>query len=186
MPESANIARHLPEIYAVEAAALGELVDPAEDQAVQAGRQAERLRAEFADETPGLWKAQGPLVIHHLSNQVDPATRTFAFYLPLDNQPKTFDRDGRTHFVWRYRPGQRVRLYLPVEKLVTLAPDGKTELLVDQATFDSISAVGSSAVSRGWRSAAPPTTTSGARCCARCRRSRCTATSSTPRRWPNC
>lgn len=87
------------------------------------------VRAEFADETPGLWAAQGPLVIHHLSNQVDPATRTFAFYLPLDNQPKTFERDGKTHFVWRYRPGQRVRLMMPVEKLVTLAPDGKTELL---------------------------------------------------------
>jgi multidrug efflux pump subunit AcrA (membrane-fusion protein) len=87
------------------------------------------VRAEFADETAGLWAAQGPLTIHHLSNQVDPATRTFAFYLPLDNQPKTFERDGKTHFVWRYRPGQRVRLMVPVEKLVTLAADGKTELL---------------------------------------------------------
>jgi cobalt-zinc-cadmium efflux system membrane fusion protein len=87
------------------------------------------VRAEFADETPGTWPAQGPLIIHHLSNQVDPATRTFAFYLPLDNQPRTFERDGKTHFVWRYRPGQRVRLMVPVEKLVTLAPDGKTEIL---------------------------------------------------------
>ncbi|MBX9623588.1 MAG: HlyD family secretion protein [Gemmataceae bacterium] len=87
------------------------------------------VRAEFADEAAGAWPAQGPLVIHHLSNQVDPATRTFAVYLPLDNQPRTFDRDGKTHFVWRYRPGQRVRLLMPVEKLVTLAPDGKTELL---------------------------------------------------------
>ncbi len=87
------------------------------------------LRAEFADEKPGAWPAQGPLVIHHLSNQVDPTARTFAFYLPLDNQPRTFERDGKTYFVWRYRPGQRVRLRVPVEKLVTLAPDGKTELL---------------------------------------------------------
>ncbi len=87
------------------------------------------VRAEFADETPGAWPAQGPLAIHHLSNQVDPATRTFAFYLPLDNQPKTFERDGKTHFVWRYRPGQRVRIRMPVEKLTTLAPDGKTEIL---------------------------------------------------------
>ena len=87
------------------------------------------VRAEFADETPGAWKPQGPLTIHHLSNQVDPATRTFAVYLPVDNQPRTFERDGKTHFVWRYRPGQRVRLLMPVGKLVTLAPDGKTELL---------------------------------------------------------
>jgi biotin carboxyl carrier protein len=82
------------------------------------------IRAEFADETPGEWPAPQPLVIHHLSNQVDAATRTFAFYLPLENQPRTFERDGKSFFVWRYRPGQRVRLRVPVEKLVTLAPDG--------------------------------------------------------------
>ncbi|QDU21347.1 efflux RND transporter periplasmic adaptor subunit [Urbifossiella limnaea] len=87
------------------------------------------VKAEFADETPGAWPAQGPLTIHHLANQVDPATRTFGFYLPLENVPRTFERDGKTHFAWRYRPGQRVRLYLPVEKLVTLDPDGKTERL---------------------------------------------------------
>lgn len=87
------------------------------------------VRAEFADETPGAWPARGPLTVHHLSNQVDPGTRTFAFYLPLDNQPRSFERDGKTHFVWRYRPGQRVRIMLPVEKLVTLGSDGKTEVL---------------------------------------------------------
>jgi hypothetical protein len=75
------------------------------------------VRAEFADETPGEWPEQPPLTIHHLSNVVDPATRTFAFYLPLDNQPRSFDRDGKTLFVWRYRPGQRVRLRVPVEKV---------------------------------------------------------------------
>ncbi len=73
--------------------------------------------AEFADEKPGDWPEQPPLVIEHLANEVDPATLTFAFYLPLDNVPRTFDRDGKTHFVWRYRPGQRVRLRVPVEKV---------------------------------------------------------------------
>ncbi len=86
------------------------------------------IRAEFADENASNWKPQEPLVIHHLSNQVDPATRTFAFYLSLDNEPRTYSRDGKTHFVWRYRPGQRVRLRMPVEKLVTLAADGKREI----------------------------------------------------------
>jgi biotin carboxyl carrier protein len=87
------------------------------------------VRTEFADEALGAWPAQTPLTIHHLSNQVDPATRTFAFYLPLDNLPRQFERDGKIHFVWRYRPGQRVRILMPVEKLVTFAPDGKTEIL---------------------------------------------------------
>lgn len=87
------------------------------------------IRTEFADETPGAWPAREPLTVHHLSNQVDPGTRTFAFYLPLENQPRSFERDGKTHFVWRYRPGQRVRILMPVEKLVTLGSDGKTEVL---------------------------------------------------------
>jgi membrane fusion protein, heavy metal efflux system len=87
------------------------------------------IRVEFADEAPGEWPVQEPLVIHHLSNQVDPGTRTFAFYLPLENQPRTFERDGKTHFVWRFRPGQRVRIKVPAERFVALAADGKTEVL---------------------------------------------------------
>lgn len=87
------------------------------------------IRAEFSDEAPGVWSAQAPLTIHHLSNQVDPGARTFGFYLPLENQSRTFERDGKTFYVWRYRPGQRVRLRIPVEKLLVLAPDGKTEVL---------------------------------------------------------
>jgi len=50
------------------------------------------IPVEFADETPGAWPKLGPLVINHLSNQVDPATRTFAFYLPLENTAETFTR----------------------------------------------------------------------------------------------
>jgi cobalt-zinc-cadmium efflux system membrane fusion protein len=99
------------------------------DALAEAAEKKTQIRTVFADEKPGAWSPQEPLTIHHLSNQVDPGTRTFAFYLPLDNQPKSFERDGKTHFVWRYRPGQRVQIRLPVEKLVTLAPDGKTELL---------------------------------------------------------
>jgi biotin carboxyl carrier protein len=87
------------------------------------------VRVEFADEVPGEWLALEPLVIHHLSNQVDTATRTFGFYLSLENQPRTFERDGKTHFVWRFRPGQRARIRVPVERFASLTPDGKTEVL---------------------------------------------------------
>jgi membrane fusion protein, heavy metal efflux system len=86
------------------------------------------IRAEFADEAPGAWKPQESLAVRHLSNQVDPATRTFAFYLPLDNEPKMIERDGTRHFLWRYRPGQRVRLRVPVEKLATPSRDGATAI----------------------------------------------------------
>ena len=75
------------------------------------------IRAEFSDEAPGTWKVQDPLLIRHLSNQVDPATRTFGFYLPLENQPRAYVQDGKARFVWRYHPGQRVRLRVPVERL---------------------------------------------------------------------
>jgi membrane fusion protein, heavy metal efflux system len=83
----------------------------------KAAEQKVPIKADFADETIGEWPVEEPLSIHHLSNQVDPATRTFAFFLPLDNQSRTFEKDGRTFFLWRYRPGQRVRLRVPVEKL---------------------------------------------------------------------
>ncbi|HEX3146632.1 MAG TPA: efflux RND transporter periplasmic adaptor subunit [Gemmataceae bacterium] len=83
----------------------------------KAAEQAVPIKADFADETIGEWPAIEPLSIHHLSNQVDPTTRTFAFFLPLENQSRTFAKDGRTFFLWRYRPGQRVRLKVPVEKL---------------------------------------------------------------------
>jgi membrane fusion protein, heavy metal efflux system len=86
------------------------------------------IRAEFADEAPGAWKPQEPLAVRHLSNQVDPTTRTFAFYLPLENEPKLIERDGTRHFLWRYRPGQRVRLRVPVEKLATPSRDGATAI----------------------------------------------------------
>jgi multidrug efflux pump subunit AcrA (membrane-fusion protein) len=75
------------------------------------------IEAEFADEPPGAWEPAPPLQIHHLSNQVDPVARTFAFYLSLGNEARTFNLEGTTRYVWRFRPGQRVRLSVPVEKL---------------------------------------------------------------------
>lgn len=42
----------------------------------------------LADEAPRAWPPQGPGTIHHLSNQADSGTRTFAVYLPLENQPR--------------------------------------------------------------------------------------------------
>lgn len=95
------------------------------DALAKATEKKEPIRAEFADENPTSWNAQAPLIIHHLSNQVDPTTRTFGFYLSLENQPKTFEQDGRTHFIWRYRPGQRVRLWVPIEEIGTPDKGGK-------------------------------------------------------------
>jgi len=58
--------------------------------------------------------------IRHLSNTVDPTSRTLAFYLPLENQMRSYYKEGRTFLVWRFRPGQRVQLYVPVEKMANV------------------------------------------------------------------
>ncbi|MGI8980378.1 MAG: efflux RND transporter periplasmic adaptor subunit [Pirellulaceae bacterium] len=57
------------------------------------------------------------LKINHLSNTVDEQTRTFAFFLPLENQWQDYTQDNVTRLLWRFRPGSRVRLRVAVEKL---------------------------------------------------------------------
>ncbi len=57
------------------------------------------------------------LKILYLANEVEVASRAFSFYVPLPNE---IVRDSKTdsgqHFVdWRFRPGQRARLLVPVE-----------------------------------------------------------------------
>jgi multidrug efflux pump subunit AcrA (membrane-fusion protein) len=86
---------------------------PAEAAAVgRAAAERRPVAATFAGEAPGVWPPAGPLYISHVSGVVDHATHTLPFYLPLDNPPPAAGRPG-----WRHRPGQRVRLRVPVEKL---------------------------------------------------------------------
>jgi biotin carboxyl carrier protein len=74
------------------------------------------VRAEFTEEAGDWPPAADGLTIRHLANSVDPVSRTFAFYLRLENQSRAYARDGQTFLVWRFRPGQRVRLKVPVEQ----------------------------------------------------------------------
>lgn len=55
--------------------------------------------------------------IQYLSNVIDPVNRTFAFRMPLENQSRAVKQDGSTQVLWRFRPGQKVRLLIRVEKL---------------------------------------------------------------------
>jgi cobalt-zinc-cadmium efflux system membrane fusion protein len=55
--------------------------------------------------------------IQHLANTIDPVKRTFAFLLPLDNQSRAVEKDGHTQMLWRFRPGQRVRIRVRVARL---------------------------------------------------------------------
>jgi cobalt-zinc-cadmium efflux system membrane fusion protein len=58
-----------------------------------------------------------PVRIRHLANTIDPVNRTFAFRIPLENQSRAIEDDGRTQMLWRFRPGQKVKLLVRVERL---------------------------------------------------------------------
>lgn len=55
--------------------------------------------------------------IDHISNTVDPVTRTFSFFLPLENQWRTYRHNAETRVLWRFRPGSRLRLRVAVDRL---------------------------------------------------------------------
>ncbi|MCI0643031.1 MAG: efflux RND transporter periplasmic adaptor subunit [Gemmataceae bacterium] len=75
------------------------------------------VRVEFPEEESDAWPTlNSTFTIRHLANTVDPDSRTFAFFVPLTNQARSYEKEGRTLLVWRFRPGQRVRLHVPVEE----------------------------------------------------------------------
>ncbi len=79
------------------------------------------LGIEFAEDSDELWPAiDQQFQIRHLSNTIDTATRTFDFFVPLINQSRTYQKDGMTFLVWRFRPGQRTRIEVPVEKFANV------------------------------------------------------------------
>jgi multidrug efflux pump subunit AcrA (membrane-fusion protein) len=57
------------------------------------------------------------LRILYLANKVDATSRLFPFYATLPNEVARDDRtsDGRRYIGWRFRPGQRLQLKVPVE-----------------------------------------------------------------------
>jgi membrane fusion protein, heavy metal efflux system len=83
----------------------------------QAAQSKTALQIEFAEDSAELWPLiNQPFQIRHLSNTVDTETRTFDFFVPLSNQSRTYQKDEKTYLVWRFRPGQRTRIEVPVEK----------------------------------------------------------------------
>lgn len=73
---------------------------------------------EFAEDDPQGWpKIDQRFEIRFLANTVDAENRTFDFFIPLTNQSRTYQKGEETFLVWRFRPGQRVRLHVPVEEM---------------------------------------------------------------------
>ena len=84
----------------------------------QAARNGWDVDVDIDDPSTGNWPTvPKKLKIDHLANTVDPETRTFAFFLRLENQWQTYTQEGATRLLWRFRPGSRVRLRVAVEKL---------------------------------------------------------------------
>lgn len=87
----------------------------------RAAQQGWPLDVDFLEEPGGTWPAlTQEFVIRHIGNNIDPATRTFAFFLPLVNQSRSFEKAGKTFLLWRFRPGQKVRLHVKVEMLANV------------------------------------------------------------------
>ncbi|QEF98553.1 Biotin-requiring enzyme [Stieleria maiorica] len=83
-----------------------------------AAQQGRVIEIEFADDTPGNWPdLEQTFSIRHLSNTIDPDSRTFDFFVPLSNQSRSYRKNEETFLVWRFRPGQRARIHVPVEQL---------------------------------------------------------------------
>lgn len=75
------------------------------------------IEVEFAEDDSRHWPPlEQSFQIRHLANTIDSASRTFDFFIPLTNQSRAYEKDGQTFVVWRLRPGQRVRLHVPVEQ----------------------------------------------------------------------
>jgi len=84
------------------------------EQAAQSGWPVE---VEFAEDDHKHWPPlDQSFQIRHLANSIDAVSRTFDFFIPLTNQSRGYESDGQTFVVWRFRPGQRVRLHVPVEE----------------------------------------------------------------------
>ncbi len=76
------------------------------------------IDVEFTEDASQSWpEVEQQFQIRHLANVVDEQSRTFDFFIPLNNQSRIYQGDDRTTVVWRFRPGQRVRLLVPIEKM---------------------------------------------------------------------
>jgi membrane fusion protein, heavy metal efflux system len=58
-----------------------------------------------------------PLTILYVENQIDRDSRALRFYIPLPNRVVRDHQtdDGRRFHAWRFKPGQRVEIEIPVE-----------------------------------------------------------------------
>ncbi|MDA0810105.1 MAG: MchE protein [Planctomycetota bacterium] len=87
----------------------------------QAAQNGWDISVEFAEDESENWpELDQSFEIRYLSNSINEESRTFDFFIPLMNQSRSYEKSGETFVVWRFRPGQRIRLYVPVEELTNV------------------------------------------------------------------
>ncbi len=87
----------------------------------RAAEQGWPVEIEFTEDTARNWpELDQEFRIRNLANTTDPESRTFDFYIPLTNQSRIYENEGRRFISWRFRPGQRVRIQVPVEQLTNV------------------------------------------------------------------
>lgn len=79
------------------------------------------IEVDFGEESTQDWPPlKQTFSITYMANSIDPDSRTFRFLMPLDNQSRAVEKDGRSQTLWRFRPGQRVRLLVRVDQLTNV------------------------------------------------------------------
>lgn len=76
------------------------------------------VEVDFQEEATADWgEIKQTFRIRQMSNTIDPLNRTFAFLIPMENESRVVDDEGRSLTLWRFRPGQKVRLLVRVQEV---------------------------------------------------------------------
>lgn len=76
------------------------------------------VEVDFQEEATADWgEVKQTFRIRQMANTIDPLNRTFAFLIPMENESRVVDDEGRSLTLWRFRPGQKVRLLVRVQEV---------------------------------------------------------------------
>lgn len=87
------------------------------DELVEAAREAWNIRA-VPEDKGSQQRAIDNLHVVYVDNEVEPLSRALHFYVRLPNEVVNESKtaDGHRFLTWRYKPGQRMQLQVPVER----------------------------------------------------------------------
>jgi membrane fusion protein, heavy metal efflux system len=76
------------------------------------------VEVDFQENAASGWpELRQEFYIRHLANTIDAVNRTFAFLIPFENESRVVEDGERTQMLWRFRPGQKLRILIRVQKL---------------------------------------------------------------------